>query len=157
MQPGHWQRVKQIYLEAIATGNSTFEKEAPEWNDWDKNRLRHSRIIAELEGTIVGWAALAPVSPRRVYAGVAELGIYVTEKLRGKMIGSALLEELVKESEENNIWTLQASIFPENVASVRIHVKNGFRIVGYREKIGQMNGLWRNVLLLERRSKFVGS
>jgi phosphinothricin acetyltransferase len=156
MQSQHWPRVKEIYLEAIATGNSTFQQQAPEWQDWDKVHLVHSRIVAELEGDIVGWTALMPVSTRPVYAGVAELSICITKNLRGKSIGNVLLQQLVKSSEENKIWTLQASIFPENAASIRIHEKNGFRIIGFREKIGQMNGVWRDTLLLERRSKIVG-
>lgn len=154
MAPGDWSAVKDIYLQGIATGNATFQKEAPSWEEWDKTHLEFGRIVSVDESnSINGWAALSPVSSRCVYAGVAEVSVYVNTAQSGKQIGSQLLAQLIPESEANGIWTLQAGIFPENKASIRIHEKNGFRIVGYREKIGQMDGIWRDTFLLERRSK----
>ena len=152
----HWPQVKQIYEEGIQTGHATFETHSPDWPQWNENHLQHSRLIA-LEGeTIAGWAALSPVSRRHVYAGVAEVSVYVAEDHRGKKVGSSLLQELIEHSEQNNMWTLQASIFRENLSSLKIHTNNGFRIIGYREKIGQINGVWRDTLSLERRSISIG-
>jgi phosphinothricin acetyltransferase len=156
MLPFHWESVKKIYLEGIATGNATFQTSVPSRNDWDEAHVKNSRIIAVEENEIIGWAALTPVSGRCVYAGVGEVSVYVSEKARGKGVGKKLLQVLIRESEKNNFWTLQAGIFPENIASVKIHEQCGFRIIGTREKIGQSNGLWRDTLLLERRSKTVG-
>jgi L-amino acid N-acyltransferase YncA len=154
--PSDWKAVKQIYKEGIATGNATFQQEAPEWEEWDNSHLQHSRIIAKENGTILGWAALTPVSGRCVYAGVAEVSVYVSDKARGKGLGKQLLKKLIEESEANNIWTLQAGIFPENIPSIKIHEDGGFHILGTRERIGQMNGIWRDTILMERRSKIVG-
>ncbi len=156
LEPKHWVQVKSIYEEGIKTGNATFQQEAPGWDQWNTDHLKHSRIVAIVGNEVAGWAALTPVSGRCVYAGVAEVSVYVSEKFRGQKIGHSLLEELVKQSEANNLWTLQAGIFPENNASIKIHEANGFRIIGYREKIGQMNGVWRDNLFLERRSKIIG-
>jgi len=152
----HWQTVRSIYEEGIRTGNATFQQSAPEWDEWTSSHLSHSRIIAIVDNEIAGWAALTPVSGRCVYAGVGEVSVYVAEKFRGQKIGNALLQELIKQSELNDIWTLQAGIFPENAGSIKIHEANGFRTVGYREKIGQMNGVWRDTVLMERRSNIVG-
>lgn len=152
----HWPIVKKIYEEGIATGNATFQLVAPEWNEWDNNHLPHSRIIAKEADTILGWAALTPVSGRCIYAGVAEVSVYVSDSARGKGFGNLLLEKLIEESEANNTWTLQAGIFPENMASISLHKKYGFRVVGRRERIGKMNGIWRDTMLLERRSEKVG-
>ena len=154
--PEHWPAVKAIYEEGIKTGNATFEKQSPEWETWTSSHLLHSRIVANIDNEIAGWAALTAVSGRCVYSGVGEVSVYVAEKFRGKKIGNTLLQELIKQSEQNNIWTLQAGIFPENKGSIKIHEANGFRIVGYREKIGQMNGIWRDTILMERRSSVVG-
>lgn len=151
-----WPTVRAIYEEGIKTGNATFEIQSPDWETWNSSHLSHSRIVAKVDGEIAGWAALTAVSGRCVYAGVGEVSVYVAEKFRGQKIGNALLQELIKQSEQNNIWTLQAGIFPENKGSLKIHEANGFRIVGYREKIGQMNGTWRDTVLMERRSKIVG-
>jgi L-amino acid N-acyltransferase YncA len=153
MQPQHWLAVRQIYLEGIATGNATFETEAPEWPSWDARHRGDCRLVACNGEAVVGWAALSPVSGRRVYAGVAEVSVYVAEAARGGGVGKALLQSLVKESERAGIWTLQAGIFPENVASVRLHEQCGFRRVGVRERLGRMGDRWRNVILLERRSQ----
>ena len=135
----------------------TFETEAPTWDDWDRAHLPAPRLIAVSRARIVGWAALSGVSARMAYAGVAEVSVYIDAEARGRGIGRLLLETLTKESERSDIWTLQASVFLENVASVSLHKSCGFREVGRRERIGKMNGVWRDTLLLERRSKLVGN
>lgn len=152
MEPAHWPAVKQIFLHGIATGNATFEASAPEWNEWNAGHLKEPRLVAIENETVLGWAALSPVSGRCVYAGVAEISVYIHGHARGNGIGKALLNELIIQSEKHNLWTLQAGIFPENTASLKIHEQCGFKIVGKREKIGKMNGQWRDTLLLERRS-----
>ncbi len=148
-----WASVAEIYRQGIEAGDATFEKEVPVWEDWDKNHLKVCRFVAVINNKVVGWAALSPVSERCVYAGVAEVSIYVSNRYKNIKTGTRLLEKLVTESEKEGIWTLQAGIFPENIASLRIHEKNGFRQVGFREKIGKMNGAWRDTVLLERRSR----
>jgi phosphinothricin acetyltransferase len=148
-----WPDVKAIYEEGIASGDATFERAAPPWPDWDAAHLSSCRIVAlSGDGRMVGWAALSPVSSRCVYTGVAEVSVYVTSSARGRGVGTRLLTTLVERSEANGLWTLQAGIFPENTASVTLHERCGFRIVGRRERLGQMGGRWRDVLLLERRS-----
>lgn len=149
--------LKRIYLEGIATGNATFETEAPSWEKWDQNHTLHSRFIAVENNLVLGWAALSPVSGRCVYAGVAEVSVYIGSNNKGKGLGKMLLMHLIKSSEENQIWTLQAGVFPENEASLNLHLKHGFRILGKREKIGKMKDTWRDTVLLERRSKIVGT
>jgi L-amino acid N-acyltransferase YncA len=151
-----WPAVHEIYLQGIATGNATFEQSAPEWKEWDERHLPSCRLVSRLEGRIVGWAALSPVSSRCVYGGVAEVSIYIAEDARGRGVGRQLLSALVDASEQNGIWTLQAGIFPENQASIRLHQQVGFRIVGRRERLGCMNGQWRDIVLMERRSAVVG-
>jgi len=152
-----WQQVKSIYEEGIATGNATFQTTAPTWEEWDDSHLKNSRIVAiDEQDQILGWAALTPVSGRCVYAGVAEVSVYVSPRMRGMGVGKALLEELIRQSEQNGFWTLTAGIFPENEASLRIHKQAGFKLLGIREKIGKMNGQWRDTVLLERRSQIVG-
>ncbi len=148
--------VAAIYQDGIETGNATFESEAPGWVAWDKNHLKHSRLCALVDGKIAGWAAVSPVSGRCVYGGVAEVSVYVGYAFRGQAIGKALLLELIRSSEANGIWTLQSGVFPENIASIAIHEACGFRKVGFREKVGQMRGIWRDTVLFERRSKVVG-
>jgi L-amino acid N-acyltransferase YncA len=155
MKPSDWEAVKEIYEEGIATGNATFQQSAPTWDEWNTTHLQHSRIVAK-DNNVLGWAALTPVSGRCVYAGVAEVSVYVSDKARGKGLGKQLLQKLVGESEANNIWTLQAGIFPENIASIKIHEACGFRILGKRDRIGKMNGIWRDTVSLERRSETVG-
>lgn len=150
-----WEQVRLIYEKGIETGNATFQTKAPLWDDWNESHLTTCRIVAEDDGLILGWAALTPVSSRCVYAGVAEVSVYVEPEHSGKGIGLILLNELVKQSEAEGIWTLQAGIFPENTASLRIHEKAGFRILGIREKIGKQNGIWRDTALLERRSALI--
>lgn len=157
MRAEDWGQVRSIYLEGIATGHATFETGAPSWEGWDAAHLRRPRLVARGGGEVLGWAALSPASSRRVYAGVAEVSVYVGRSGRGRGVGRALLEALVCESEAGGIWTLQAGVFPENTASVRLHLRCGFRQVGRRERIGKLNGVWRDTLLFERRSKVVGS
>jgi len=152
----HWEDVKKIYEEGIKTGNATFQTAAPEWEEWNNSHLQTCRLIAVDNNLIIGWAALTAVSGRCVYAGVAEVSVYVTQGARGKGVGKQLLQALIKESEQHNIWTLQAGIFPENISSIKIHEACGFRLIGKRERIGKMNGLWRDTILLERRSSVVG-
>jgi len=152
-----WSAVREIYLDGILTGNATFETQAPEWEQWDASHARSCRLVARAKGrAVVGWAALSPVSRRRVYAGVAEVSVYVSEHARGTGIGSALLRALIEESEREGFWMLQAGIFPENTVSIEIHRRRGFRVVGTREKLGCVNGRWRDVVLMERRSNRVG-
>ncbi len=148
-----WPQVSLIYQKGINTGNATFQTSAPSWEDWNQSHLATCRIVTESNGEIIGWAALTPVSSRCVYAGVAEVSVYVDPEHSGKGIGLKLLKELVHLSEAEGIWTLQAGIFPENIASLRIHEKAGFRTLGIREKIGKQNGIWRDTVLLERRSQ----
>jgi phosphinothricin acetyltransferase len=152
MRAGDWEPVRAIYLLGIATGHATFAETAPEWEAWDAEHLSCCRLIARRGSEVLGWAALSPYSRRRVYAGVAEVSVYVAEAARGRGIGTALLSSLVTESDQNGIWTLQAGIFPENIASIRLHERLGFRVVGTRERIGRMDGRWRDVVLMERRS-----
>jgi phosphinothricin acetyltransferase len=155
--PVHWPAVRAIYLEGLAGGHATFETEAPDWPAWDAAHLPQCRLIAREEDAVLGWAALAPVSRRAVYAGVAEVSVYVAARARGKGIGRRLLEELIRRSETEGIWTLQASIFPENAASVRLHEACGFRQLGRRERIGRHHGVWRDTVLYERRSSIAGA
>lgn len=150
-----WQHVELIYKKGIETGNATFQTSAPSWEDWNQSHLTSCRIVMQDDENVIGWAALTPVSSRCVYAGVAEVSVYVDPEHSGKGIGLELLNELVKQSEAEGIWTLQAGIFPENIASLRIHEKAGFRILGIREKIGKQNGIWRDTALLERRSTLI--
>ena len=156
MRRGDWGRVRAIYLEGIATGDATFETDAPTFEAWDAAHLRECRLVARLGEEIAGWAALSPVSSRRVYGGVAEVSVYVAGKFRGRGVGRALLSALVEESERNNLWTLQAGVLAENEASIRLHAACGFRVVGRRERLGKLKGAWRDVVLLERRSTVVG-
>jgi L-amino acid N-acyltransferase YncA len=151
-----WSAVRAIYLEGIATGNATFETAAPEWGDWDAKHRPDCRLVARMNGEVIGWTALSPVSSRCVYAGVTEESIYIAASARGQGVGKALLSAVIDEAEKAEIWTIQTGIFPENVASIVLHKTCGFREVGYRERIGQMNGVWRNVVFLERRSAVVG-
>ena len=152
----HWEAVKTIYEEGIATGNATFQTAAPSWQEWDNAHVKTCRIIATENNEVLGWAALTPVSSRCVYAGVAEVSVYVATNSIGKNIGSLLLQALINESEQNGIWTLQSGIFPENKASISMHEKNGFRVIGYRERIGKMGNIWRDNISLERRSDKIG-
>jgi L-amino acid N-acyltransferase YncA len=156
LSPSDWEQVKEIYLEGIATGNATFETAAPAWEDWDAAHLPFARLSARRHARLIAWAALSPVSQRCVYAGVAEVSVYVSASSRRSGVGRKLLKALIHESEQNGIWTLQAGMFPENTGSLALHRSFGFREVGRRERIGKMNGIWRDTILLERRSTVVG-
>ncbi|MCQ3929259.1 MAG: N-acetyltransferase [Chloroflexi bacterium] len=156
MRPDHWEQVRAIYLEGIQTGNATLEADAPEWEVWDSGHVASPRLVACREEMILGWAALSPVSGRCVYGGVAEVSIYIGEAYRGQGVGLALLHHLVQASETAGFWMLQAGILKENLASRQLHAKAGFREVGYRERLGKLNGVWRDVVLMERRSSLVG-
>lgn len=154
----HWPAASTIYAEGIATGTATFTTDIPAWADWDAGHMPTCRLVAVDDCQVVlGWAALSPVSGRCVYAGVAEVSVYVAAAARGGGVGRALLAALVAESEKHGLWTLQAGIFPQNTASVRLHEAAGFRVVGRRERIGQLRGQWQDTLLLERRSPVVGT
>ena len=157
MQAEDWPDVQRIYREGIETGNATFETQVPEWEAWDCKTRPQPRFVARLDDQVVGWAALSSVSARAVYAGVCEVSVYVAAAVRGQGVGKKLLQALVQASEELGIWTLQASIFPENQASIAIHEQCGFRILGRREKIAQHRGRWRDTVLMERRSQIVGT
>jgi L-amino acid N-acyltransferase YncA len=156
MEADDWHSVRSIYLEGIATGNATFETTAPDWDGWDGSHLNFGRLVARSHEAVIGWSALSSVSGRCVYAGVAEVSVYVAAAARGLGVGRKLLENLIGEPEHNGIWTLQAGIFPENIASQAIHRACGFREVGLRERIGKRDGKWRDVILFERRSPLVG-
>jgi L-amino acid N-acyltransferase YncA len=164
MQDGDWEAVRSIYREGIATGDATFETDTPEWEEWTEGHLRDCRFVARRHGRTVGWAALAPVSGRCVYDGVAEVSVYVAASARGQGVGKALLRALIGESERQGIWTLQAGVFPENETSIALHKSCGFREVGRRERLGRMRpatgnsagDVWRDVVLMERRSDVVG-
>lgn len=162
MKQEDWAEVRRIYWEGINTGHATFEADVPGWEEWDARHLREPRLVAIVNKDIAGWAALSPASARKVYAGVAEVSIYIGKEYRGQGIGSALLAALIAASEKQGIWTLQAGIFPENQASINLHLKHGFQILGRRKKIGRMtfgelSGVWRDVILMERRSNLVGT
>jgi L-amino acid N-acyltransferase YncA len=151
-----WPTVRDIYLEGIATGHATFETEAPAWEAWDATHFPAPRLVVVSDERVIGWAALGRISSRAVYAGEAEVSIYVANGARGLGVGRTLLQKLIADSETNDIWTLQANVFPENTASLAVHKSCGFREVGRRERIGKMKGVWRDTLLLERRSDKVG-
>lgn len=159
MQESDWPGVRRIYQEGIATGQATFEVEAPDWRRFDASRLASHRLVAEgPDAGILGWAAVSAVSDRPVYAGVVEHSIYVSEAARGRRIGAKLLRSLIAATEEDGIWTIQASVFPENGPSLRLHLAHGFRVVGRRQKIARMAygpaaGQWRDTVLIERRTR----
>lgn len=154
--PHHWDDIRFIYQKGIETGDATFETIIPDWESWNNSHLECCRLVIYHNYNVTGWAALSGVSQRCIYQGVAEVSIYIHPEFLGIGLGNALLGHLITESEKNNIWTLQAGIFPENKASIRLHEKNGFRIIGVREKIGRMGDRWRDVVLMERRSKVAG-
>jgi L-amino acid N-acyltransferase YncA len=156
MTAAHWPAVRAIYEEGIATGDATFETAAPAWADWDRGHLPGHRLVATRDGRVVGWAALSPISDRCAYAGVAEASVYVAAAAAGRGVGRALLDRLVAGAEAAGIWTVQAGVFPENRASLALHRRCGFRTVGVRERLGRLDGRWRDVVLLERRSPMIG-
>lgn len=155
LRPEHWPEVARIYAAGIATGNATFETEVPSWDRWDGSHLAEHRFVALDDGRLVGWAAVSPVSDRCVYGGVVENSVYVDEKARGQGVGRLLLERLIASTEAAGIWTIQTGIFPENEGSLRLHERAGFELVGRRTRLGKLRGVWRDVLLLERRSSVV--
>ena len=150
-----WPAVKGIYEQGIAGGDATFETEASSWDDWNHAHLEGHRLVALQEGELVGWAALAPVSGRCVYEGVTEDSVYVADAAQGRGVGRALLDELIAGAERDGIWTIEAGIFPENQASIELHRRCGFRVVGVRERLGRHHGSWRDVVLMERRSEVI--
>lgn len=156
MTDADWAAVRDIYAEGISTGNASIETEPPSWDVWNARHLKHCRLVARRGGDVVGWAALAPFSVRAAYSGVTEVSIYIAERSRGQGIGRALLEAIIAESERHGIWTIQAGIFPENATSIALHKKCGFREIGTRQRMGKLNGVWRDVVLFERRSTVVG-
>ena len=156
MAAADWPQVRAIYAEGIASGQATFETEPPDWEAWDAGHLPHSRLVARAGGRVVGWAALAPASRRACYAGVAEVSVYVAADRRGRGLGTALLRALVAESERHGVWTLQGATFAENAASLRMQAACGFRVVGRRERVARLHGVWRDTVLTERRSTAVG-
>jgi L-amino acid N-acyltransferase YncA len=157
LQSDDWEAVRAIYQEGIESGWATFETTSPDWESWDAKHRADCRLVAEIGGTVAGWAALAPVSSREAYAGVAEVTVYVGSIWQRRGVGAALFRELIEVSEDAGLWTLQAVMFPENKASVALHSKLGFRTVGRRNRIGKLGGKWRDTVVLERRSPRVGS
>ena len=151
LDPDDYPAVAAVFAEGIATGLATFETVPPTWEKWDANHLREHRFVAELDGEVVGWAAVVPYSRRAVYRGVGEESVYVAERARGRGVGRALLEAVIESARDGGLWTLQAGIFPDNLASLELHRRLGFREVGIRERIGRLNGVWRDVILLELR------
>jgi L-amino acid N-acyltransferase YncA len=152
MTAADWPAVAEIYRKGLETGHATFETDVPAFDAWDRAHLERPRLVARAEGEVVGWAALSPVSDRCVYGGVAEDSVYVADGATGRGIGRSLLSELVRRAEDDGIWTIQACLFPENTASLALHERCGFRVVGRRERLGRHHGVWRDVLLVERRS-----
>jgi L-amino acid N-acyltransferase YncA len=151
--PEDWPAVRRIYLDGIRSGLASFETEAPSWEDWD---AKHTlRLVAESDGEVIGWAAAGPVSTRRCYRGVLESSVYIARAAQGRGVGRALMERLVERSEEEGAWTIEAGIFPENEASLKLHRAVGFRVVGVRKAIGKRDGLWRDTVLMERRSEVI--
>jgi L-amino acid N-acyltransferase YncA len=157
LTPADWEPVRAIYQEGIETGNATFERRAPSWERWDAGHLPSCRLVAREGERVLGWATLSPVSGRCVYAGVAEVSVYVAEAARGRGVGRALMDALIFQSEQQGIWTLQAGVFPENAGSLSLLQRCGFRVVGIRERLGKMGDRWRDVVLLERRSQVAGA
>jgi len=156
MRDEHWPEVARIYQEGIDTAIATFENEVPSWEEWNRNHVKNCRLVARRKNDICGWAALSPVSSRCVYGGVAEVSVYVDSRSRGLGVGRSLLLQLIDESEAEGFWTLQSGIFPENRASISLHEKVGFRKIGFRERVGKKDGIWKDNLLMERRSNIVG-
>jgi L-amino acid N-acyltransferase YncA len=155
LDPEQWPGVARVYEEGIATGHATFETEVPTWEAWDSSHLPDHRLVALRDGDVIGWAAVSPVSDRCVYGGVVENSVYVAEAARGHGVGQRLLEQLIASTEASGIWTIQTGIFPENEGSVRLHERVGFEVIGRRKRLGKLHGVWRDVLLLERRSETV--
>ncbi|WP_350292533.1 N-acetyltransferase family protein [uncultured Croceitalea sp.] len=152
-----WSEVAKIYMEGISTGFATFETSVPDFKSWDKAHIKECRFIAVKENKVLGWAALSPVSSRCVYGGIGEVSVYIAAASRGSGVGKALLLKLIEESENAGYWTIQSGIFPENIGSIKLHEKAGFRFIGKREKVGKTkDGIWKDNLLYEKRSEIVG-
>ena len=156
MQQSDWEAISIIFAEGIATGYATFEKNIPSYETWDNAHLKSCRIVVLKDKTVLGWAALSPVSSRCVYGGVAEVSVYVAQKHKNQGVGKLLMQHLIEQSEKEGLWTLQSGIFPENYGSIKLHEKVGFRYIGKREQVGKIDGVWKDNLLFERRSKIVG-
>ncbi|MGI9551336.1 MAG: GNAT family N-acetyltransferase [Aurantibacter sp.] len=157
MELSDWASISQIYVEGIATGFATFEKEIPSFEAWDSAHMKCCRLVAVKDSGVLGWAALSPVSSRCVYGGIGEVSVYVGKNSRGMGIGKLLMDALIQESEKEGLWTLQSGIFPENQGSIKLHEQVGFRFIGKRERVGKLDGVWKDNLLFERRSKIVGT
>ena len=151
LEPDDYPAVADVFAEGIATGRATFETRVPAWQEWDAGHLPEHRFVAEVDGVIAGWAAVVPYSRRAVYRGVGEESVYVAERARGRGVGRALLEAVIESARDGGLWTLQAGVFPDNLASLELHRRLGFREVGVRERIGQLDGAWRDVVLFELR------
>jgi phosphinothricin acetyltransferase len=152
----HFLEIAEIYRQGLETAHATLKTTVPTWEEWDKAKLKHSRLVAIIDDTVVGWAALSAVSDRCVYGGAAEVSIYISNDYQGKGIGKALMQKLIEESESNGIWTLQSGMFPENEATVALHKSAGFRMIGHREKVGKLGNTWRNTIMMEKRIKTIG-
>ncbi|TMM59557.1 N-acetyltransferase family protein [Maribacter algarum] len=157
MEASDWDAVSKIYTEGIATGFATFETSIPTYEAWDAAHMQTCRLVAVTGNTILGWAALSPVSSRCVYGGIGEVSVYVSSNARGKGVGKLLMQTLIQESEAEGLWTIQSGIFPENEGSIELHKKMGFRYIGKRERVGKLDGVWKDNLLFERRSETVGT
>ena len=151
LHPDDYPAVAAVFAEGLATGRATFETVVPSWEEWDAGHLPEHRFVAEVDGEVVGWIAVVPYSRRAVYRGVGEESVYVAARARGRGVGRALLEAVIESARSGGLWTLQAGVFPDNVASLELHRRLGFREVGVRERIGQLAGTWRDVVLLELR------
>ena len=156
IEESNYAEVARIYLEGIKTGMATFETQAPDWHTWNKGHHEFGRIVLVDQNSMLAWGALTPVSQRYAYRGVAEISVYVAESARGRGLGTAVLQELIRIAELNNLWTLQAGIMTQNEVSIEMHKKCGFRVIGYREKVAQLHGIWTDNVLMERRSKRIG-
>ncbi|WP_087974399.1 GNAT family N-acetyltransferase [Oceanobacillus rekensis] len=156
MEEKDWEQVRDIFIQGIQTGNATFDTDAPSWEEWDRGHIHACRLVVSNGEKLLGWAALSQVSSRRAFAGIAELSIYLSVDSVGKGIGSKLIQAVIESSEAAGFWTLQSGIFPENTASIHLHKKVGFREIGVRKQLGKMNGRWRDVVMMERRSEIVG-
>ncbi|MDG1528592.1 MAG: GNAT family N-acetyltransferase [Polaribacter sp.] len=155
LEKKHWPEVAEIYQAGIDTKNATFRTQIPSWKNWNTSHHQHSRFVVVENRIVLGWCAISLVSNRKEYNGVAEVSVYVSLNSLGKGLGSLLMRSLIKSSEENGIWTLYSSLFPENKSSINLHLKNSFRCIGKREKIAQQDGIWRDTVLFERRSKML--
>jgi L-amino acid N-acyltransferase YncA len=155
LEPEHWPEVAGIYAEGIATGNATFETDVPTWEAWDTAHLPEHRFVALSSDEVVGWVAVAPVSDRCVYGGVVESSVYIAARARGLGVGKLLLNHLIESTEAAGVWTIQTGMFPDNTASIKLHERVGFELVGRRKRLGKLDGEWRDVLLMERRSELV--